>query len=142
VRFAYVTSLQAEGKQTHILCEPKTLLTWELRQRATNYCRWEIMFIVWTVYASFSATPLIHLPFTSNGRGTHRFVPTTVHSYILILRHENFLGKKRLQTVKLFCEILVRIFDFSLLLKLHFMDQTMYNACTGLEIYFTASLHL
>jgi hypothetical protein len=27
-----------------------------MRQRATMYCRWEIMFIVWTVYAFLFAT--------------------------------------------------------------------------------------
>jgi hypothetical protein len=40
----------------------------------------------WTVYASLSATPptlLITLPFASSGRGTHRFVPTTVNTTIL-----------------------------------------------------------
>jgi hypothetical protein len=39
------------------------------------------MFTVWTVYASLSAspsTPLIPLPLSSNGRGTHRFVQTAV----------------------------------------------------------------
>jgi hypothetical protein len=56
VRFAHVTILRVEGKNT-ILCNPKTLPTQELRQRATKYCRWEIMFVVWTVYASLSATP-------------------------------------------------------------------------------------
>jgi hypothetical protein len=45
LRFAYVTSLRVEGKQTQILCKPKTLLTQELRQRATKYRRWEIMLI-------------------------------------------------------------------------------------------------
>jgi hypothetical protein len=47
------------------------------------------MFLVWTVYASLSATPptpLIPLPFTSNGRGTHRFVPTTVCQVYYFLR--------------------------------------------------------
>jgi hypothetical protein len=44
VRFAYVNNLRAEGKQTHILCKPKTLPTKELRQRATKCFRWEIMF--------------------------------------------------------------------------------------------------
>jgi hypothetical protein len=57
VRFAYVASLRVEGKQTHILCKPKTLPTQELRQRATKYSRWEIMKKVWAVYASLSATP-------------------------------------------------------------------------------------
>jgi hypothetical protein len=33
---------------------------------------------VWTVYASLPATLRNPLPFTSNGRGTHRFVPTAV----------------------------------------------------------------
>jgi hypothetical protein len=57
VRLAYVTSLWVEGKQTHILCKPKTLPTQEIRQRDTKYYRWDIMFIVRTVYASLSATP-------------------------------------------------------------------------------------
>jgi hypothetical protein len=78
VRFAYVTSLRVEGKQTHIICEPQTLPLSELRQRATKYCRWEIMFVVWTVYAFLSATPLIPLPFISNGCETHTFAPITV----------------------------------------------------------------
>jgi hypothetical protein len=67
VSFAYVTSLWVEGNQMHMLCKPKTLSIQELRRPATNYCRWEIMFIVWTVYTSSSAappTPLIPLPFT------------------------------------------------------------------------------
>jgi hypothetical protein len=40
------------------------------------------MFIVWTVFASSPAAPpnpLTPLPFTSNGRGTQGFVPTTVY---------------------------------------------------------------
>jgi hypothetical protein len=76
-------SLRVEGKQIlHILRKPEILPTWELRQ-TTNYCRCETMFMVWTVYASLSATPpdrLIPLPFTSKGRGTHIIVPTTVHT--------------------------------------------------------------
>jgi hypothetical protein len=56
VRFAYVTSLRVEGKQKHMMREPEALPTQEMRQRATKYCRWEIMFVVWTVYASLSAT--------------------------------------------------------------------------------------
>jgi hypothetical protein len=54
-----------------------------MRQRAAKYCRWEIMFIVWTAYASLPAAPpdpLIPLSFTSNGAQTHRFAPTTVLS--------------------------------------------------------------
>jgi hypothetical protein len=47
-----------------------------MKQRATKYCRWEIMF----VDASLSATPLIPLPFTSNGCRAHRFAPTTVQT--------------------------------------------------------------
>jgi hypothetical protein len=58
VRFAYVTSSRVEGKQTHIyVCKPKTLLIYELRQRATKYCRREMILKVWTLYASLSATP-------------------------------------------------------------------------------------
>jgi hypothetical protein len=66
VRFAYVTNLRIEGKQTHILCNPNTLPIQEPRQRATKYCSWEIMFIVWAIYASLPATPsapLITVPF-------------------------------------------------------------------------------
>jgi hypothetical protein len=79
VRFACVTSLKVEGKHLPYTMY-KTLPTQELRQRATKYCRWEIMFIVWAAHASLSAappTPLIPLPFTSNGKGTHTFAPTT-----------------------------------------------------------------
>jgi hypothetical protein len=87
VRFAYVTSFRLEGKQTHMLCEPKTLPTKELGQRATKYCRWEIMF-----YSSDSICFLICYPsyssdnlafFFSNVRGTHRFVLITVHGGLL-----------------------------------------------------------
>jgi hypothetical protein len=86
VHFANVTSLRVEGKQAHILCKPKTLPTKELIQRATKYCRCEIIFTVWTEYAALSATaptPLIPLPFTSNGRGTLRFTPTTLIDSLL-----------------------------------------------------------
>jgi hypothetical protein len=38
------------------------------------------MFIVLAVYASLSATPLIPLPFTSDGLQAHRFVPATVNN--------------------------------------------------------------
>jgi hypothetical protein len=82
VHFACITSLWVEGKKKmHILCKPETLSTQEMRRQATKYCHWEIMFIVWTVYASLSAAPLtslIPLPFTSNSSQAHRFVPTTV----------------------------------------------------------------
>jgi hypothetical protein len=53
VHFAYITSLWVEVKQTHILCKPKTLSTQEMRQQVTKYCCWEMMFMVWTVYASY-----------------------------------------------------------------------------------------
>jgi hypothetical protein len=56
VRFAYIITLSEEGKHTHILCEAKTLPTKEPRQQATKYCRWEIIFVAWTVYAYLSAT--------------------------------------------------------------------------------------
>jgi hypothetical protein len=81
VRFACVTSLRVEWKQTYILRKPKTLPTQETKQRATKYCRWKIMFIVWTVCDSLSTSPpepLIPLPFSSNGSRAHRFAPTTV----------------------------------------------------------------
>jgi hypothetical protein len=75
VRFGCVTMLRVEGKQTHILRKPKTLATREMRQRATKYCHWEIMFTVWAVYASLNASPLaplILLSFTSNESGARR----------------------------------------------------------------------
>jgi hypothetical protein len=86
VRFVYVTNLRVEGKQTHILCETKTLSTQEMRQWATRYCRWEIISRIWVVYASLSASPptsLISLPFTSNGSRSHRFAPTAVLNVLL-----------------------------------------------------------
>jgi hypothetical protein len=92
MRFAYVTSLRAEGKQTHILYKPKTLATQEMRQRATKYCHWEIMLIVYTVHAPLSATPLISLPFTSNGPRTQRFAPTTVPNMTFYRRPLNIFG--------------------------------------------------
>jgi hypothetical protein len=85
VRFAYVTSLWVEENQKHMLCEPKTLSTQEMRQRAAKYCSWEIMFLVRTVYTSLSAAtpiPLITLPFTPNGPQTHRFAPTTAPAMV------------------------------------------------------------
>jgi hypothetical protein len=45
-RFTYVASLRLEEKRKHILREAKILQKKEMRQRATNYCSWEIMFIV------------------------------------------------------------------------------------------------
>jgi hypothetical protein len=87
VRFAHVTSLRVEGKQTHILCNPKTLLTHELRQRSTKYCRWEIMFIYgqrMLPYLIPFPTPLIPLRFTSNGRRTHRFASITVNCWNML----------------------------------------------------------
>jgi hypothetical protein len=89
VRLAYVTSLWVEGKQVHVLCKPKTLSAQEMRQWATKYCCWEIMFIVWTVYASLFAappTPLIPLPLTSNGSQAPSFIPTTVLVVVIVSR--------------------------------------------------------
>jgi hypothetical protein len=64
-----------------VLCKPNTLPTKEMRLRATEYSHWQIMFIAWTEcafpYLLPLSTPLIPLPFTCNGRGTHRFAPTT-----------------------------------------------------------------
>jgi hypothetical protein len=77
VRFAYVTSLRVEGKEMHILCKANILPTQEMRQRAplgNNV-------FVWSVDDSLSAippTPLIPVPFTSNGSQAHRFAPTTI----------------------------------------------------------------
>jgi hypothetical protein len=78
MHFTHVTSFMVEGTQTYILRKPKISPIYELRQRTTKYSQWEIMFIMWTVNASVPATPpapLIILPFSSNGRGTHGFAP-------------------------------------------------------------------
>jgi hypothetical protein len=42
---------------SHILLQTKDISTLELRQLATKYCSWQIMFAEWTVHASLSATP-------------------------------------------------------------------------------------
>jgi hypothetical protein len=78
--------LWEKGKLMHILQKPKTS-TQEIRQQVTKYCCWEIMIIVRIVYASSSAappTPLITLPFTTNGLHTQRFAPNTVTGKILL----------------------------------------------------------
>lgn len=71
VHFVYITSFLAEGKQTHLLRNPKTLPTKELRQKATKYYNWKIMFTVWTVCASLSA----------NGCQMNWFILTTVSAW-------------------------------------------------------------
>jgi hypothetical protein len=64
VRFAYVSILLVEGKQTHILLKPKTLSTQEKRERATRHCPWEIM-LLWEVHMlsylvhSYTCDPLL-----------------------------------------------------------------------------------
>lgn len=46
----------------------------------TKYPSWENVFTVWTVSAPLSVTPPIpQIPHISNGSGTHRFFPTSVH---------------------------------------------------------------
>jgi hypothetical protein len=57
VCFTYFTSLWVKGEQTHTLCKPNALLTWEMREWATEHCCWEITFIIQTVYASFTCYP-------------------------------------------------------------------------------------
>jgi hypothetical protein len=72
---------------THILGKPKTLSEQEMRQRATKYCRWEKKCLHYgqymLPYVLPLPTPLIPLPFTSNGPQKHRFAPTTAH----VLKH-------------------------------------------------------
>jgi hypothetical protein len=68
VRFAYVTSLRVEGKQTHILCRPKILPTGTETARNKLLPLGNNVYSMDSTYASLSATPLIPLPFTSNGR--------------------------------------------------------------------------
>jgi hypothetical protein len=51
VRFSYLSGLRVEGKQMHILSKVKTLL----ETASCNYCRWEIMFVVWKIYTALSA---------------------------------------------------------------------------------------
>lgn len=79
LRLAYVTSLQIERKQT-----PQMLLS----QRATKYCCYKIMFIVWTLYVYSSAilpASLIPLPLTSSGRGAHSFISTVAVSFFVLI---------------------------------------------------------
>jgi hypothetical protein len=81
VRFAYVTSLLVEGKANAYTKSIKDIADIGTETESYKVLPWEIMFIVWTVYAPYMLTlptPLITLPFNSNGRGTHRSVPTTV----------------------------------------------------------------
>jgi hypothetical protein len=83
VRFAYITCLWVEVKQVHIIHKPK-----HLRQWTTKYFHWEIMLIVWTVYASLPATaptPLTPFPLTSDGCGMHGFILTTVPQYHVVI---------------------------------------------------------
>jgi hypothetical protein len=79
VRFAYFTSLLAEGKQTRFLYKPDN--TDKGTQTASyKYRRGEVMCKIWAARTSLPAAPpttLFLLPFTSNGRRTHRFEPTT-----------------------------------------------------------------
>jgi hypothetical protein len=74
-----------------------------MRQRATEYCHWEIMFVAWTVYASLSATSptrsRIPLPFPSNGSRVHRFDPTTVLQWCRLFSEGNCCYSKRLLSV-------------------------------------------
>lgn len=71
MRLDYVTTLWVEGKQMHILCEPDTLSTQEMRRQATKYRRWETVFTVCTDYILPCRLPLptspIDLSFISNG---------------------------------------------------------------------------
>jgi hypothetical protein len=76
VRIANVTTLCVEGKQKLIFCKAKSS-TQEMRQRATKYCRWGVLFIAWAVIVTLRTTSH-ELPFTSNGLQTHRFARATV----------------------------------------------------------------
>lgn len=79
VHFSCVTSLRVEGKQMlTAYCVNQSYYrhgkTQKLRQRGTKYCRWEIMLKVRQENASLRVTPptpLIPLPFTSNGFRAH-----------------------------------------------------------------------
>lgn len=52
MRYAFIASFRG---RKHVLYKLKILPIYELRQRATKYCGWEVMFLVCTVYASFPA---------------------------------------------------------------------------------------
>jgi hypothetical protein len=71
VRFNYVTSLRVEGKQTHI----KGIT--DIRTETASYKAMPLGKVYSMDSICLSATPLIPLPFTSKGRGMHRFVTTT-----------------------------------------------------------------
>lgn len=51
--FAYVTKLRTEGKLMHIV----NARSKDISDVGTETASWEMMFIVWTVYASLPATP-------------------------------------------------------------------------------------
>jgi hypothetical protein len=75
VRFAYVTSLFVEGKQTHMLCKPYRI--------GTETASYKVLSLGNNVYSMDRICFLICYPsdplsFTSSGRRTHRFAPTTI----------------------------------------------------------------
>jgi hypothetical protein len=77
VRFAYVTSLLVEGKQTHKRQKPKTLpdtVSYKVLP-LVNVFVWTVSFF--TNCPSHTSDPL---SVASKGRGTHGFVPTTATS--------------------------------------------------------------
>jgi hypothetical protein len=80
VLFALVTSLRVEGKQTHILCKPKTLpetASYKVLPLRNNiYSMDSICFLI--RYSSHPSDPL-----ATRGRGTHRFDPTTAGGRIM-----------------------------------------------------------
>jgi hypothetical protein len=79
VRFVYVSSLRVEGKQVHILYKP------DITDRGTQTASYKVLPLGNYVYSLGSVCILTccysyPLQFTSNGRGMHKFVPTTVRS--------------------------------------------------------------
>lgn len=55
-QFAGRNGAKACYENKSMLCKPKKLPTYELRQQATQSCRCDIMFVVWIVYAFFCLT--------------------------------------------------------------------------------------
>lgn len=74
----------------NILRKPNKLPTQDLRQQVIKHCGWEIMFVVWTVYASLSKiapNSLFPLLFNCDVRGAHRFARTTTIALCMMRIH-------------------------------------------------------
>jgi hypothetical protein len=86
VRFAYITSLRVERKQTHVqtMQTIQTMQTRDNTDTGTETMSHKLLPLGCNIFRMDSICfllcypSLIPLPFTSDGRGTHRFIPTNV----------------------------------------------------------------